>query len=107
MSMLMLGFLGLSAMPIADGKVDFDDDQTAKLADELTPESLQTLIDAFNKDLAENDGVKSINSQIEGLLAEMRDAEEEGANAKDEGGDPPGDSATAADKDIMPQLMLI
>ncbi len=75
MAVLITGLLGISALPITEGKVEFDEDQTATLREELSEETLQQLLESFNKELEANSEVKQINSQIEELMAEMNAAE--------------------------------
>ncbi len=67
---MVMTYLGLAEMPIADGKVSLDDAQSAKLKDHLTEATVNSLIDAFNKDLAEEKNAVDIKASIEALLAE-------------------------------------
>jgi hypothetical protein len=67
---MVLTFLGLSEMPIADGKVSLDAAQSAKLKDHLTEATVNSLIEAFNKDLADEKNAGDIKASIEALLAE-------------------------------------
>jgi hypothetical protein len=103
MSLLIIGYLGISALPIQDGKVKFKDDQKAKLEEEITPESLQTLIDAFNKELSENSGVKQINSEIENLLIQMN--EDNGTQAPPK--TPPKPSSADIDKTAIENIQKL
>lgn len=67
---MVMTFLGIAEMPIADGKVSLDDAQSAKLNEHLTEATVNSLIDAFNKDLAEEKNALDIKASIEALLAE-------------------------------------
>ncbi|MFY0481452.1 hypothetical protein ACI6PS_02505 [Flavobacterium sp. PLA-1-15] len=86
---MVMTFLGLSEMPIADGKVSLDDAQSTKLKDHLTEATATKLIEAFNKDLAEETTAGEIKASIEALLAETDISAEELdqilADAKKEG----------------------
>lgn len=67
---MIMGFLGIKEIPIADGKVNFEEDQAKSLKEELTEKTFNDLIEAFNKDLAEEDKAKQIKAGIEDLLKE-------------------------------------
>ncbi len=67
---MIMGFLGIKEIPIADGKVNFEEDQAKSLKEELSEKTFNDLIEAFNKDLAEEDKAKQIKAGIEGLLKE-------------------------------------
>ena len=77
---MFIAFLGIKEIPIADGKVAFSEDQTKKLKEGLTEETLLKAIDAFNKDIAANEKVKSIEKEIKGILSAIDLPEEEAAN---------------------------
>ncbi len=66
----IMAFLGLTEIPIADGKVAFDDAASTKLKDHFTEATFNTLIEAFNKDLAESEKAGEIQASINKLLAE-------------------------------------
>lgn len=67
---IIKGFLGIKEIPIADGKVNFDDDQAKSLKEQLSEKTFNSLIEAFNKDLAEEETAKNIRAGIEDLLKE-------------------------------------
>lgn len=67
---LVTSFLGAKDIPIVEGKVKFDDDQTAKLKGEFSQESLDALLKAFNEEIAANGEVQGIKAQIDALLKE-------------------------------------
>lgn len=79
---MLTDFLKIKEIPIVDGQVAFSDDQTAKLKEELSEKTLTELIEAFNKEIAENSDVKSINKEIEAILAAMKTPEEDAAASK-------------------------
>ena len=81
-ALMVLAYLKISEMPLVDGKVAFSDDQTAKLTEDLSEEVLTQLIDAFNKEIEENGEVKSINKEIQDILAKMDTPEEDAANTE-------------------------
>ncbi len=72
----IMSFLGTKEIPIADGKVNFIDDQQTKLKEELTEKTFNSLIEAFNKDLAENKETESIRASVEDLLKETEISQE-------------------------------
>ncbi|WP_341221058.1 hypothetical protein [Polaribacter atrinae] len=80
MASSFLVMLNLKEIPIADGKVNFSDEQTKLLEAELTPEMLEKAINAFNTDIAENSKVKGISDEIKQMLAAMETPEEAAAN---------------------------
>lgn len=67
---MIMGFLGIKEIPIADGKVNFEEDQAKTLKEELSEKTFNDLIEAFNKDLAEDDKAEKIKAGIEDLLKE-------------------------------------
>jgi hypothetical protein len=79
-----LVMLKLKEIPIADGKVNFSDEQTKLLEDELTPEMLEKAINAFNTDIAANTKVAGISNEIKQMLAAMETPEEAAAKAAKE-----------------------
>ena len=98
-----LVMLNLKEIPIADGKVNFSDEQAKLLQDELTPEMYQKAIDAFNKDIAENSKVKGISDEIKQMLAAMETPAEAAANkAKEKDPD-----ASENEQDVDVQLVAL
>lgn len=75
-AVFMMSFLGIKEIPIADGKVNLQDDQQTKLKEELTEKTFNSLIEAFNKDLAENKETESIRASVEDLLKETEISQE-------------------------------
>lgn len=67
---MVTSFLGIAKVPIAEGKVSFDDEQKQKLVGAISQESLDDLIKAFNDELAANADVKDFKAKITQLLAE-------------------------------------
>lgn len=63
--------LGLTDAPIVDGKVEFDEQATAKLKETLTEKTMNDLIDAFNKDLKESSQVDDIRASVETILKDL------------------------------------
>lgn len=81
---MVVAFLNIKEIPIADGKVAFDDDQRAKLEKELTPEMVNQLVEAFNKEIEENSQVKSISAEIKKILEASNTSQEDAANSAKE-----------------------
>lgn len=76
---VVMKFLGISKIPTEDGKVKFSEDQEEKLKEELSEETLQKTVDAFNREIENDPKIKGINKQITELLQEIDDEETTGA----------------------------
>lgn len=76
-SAAVMKFLGITEMPIAEGKVNFEDAQSEKLKVQLTEKTFNALIEAFNKDLGEDAEAQTMKASIEDLLAETDISAEE------------------------------
>ncbi|MEI6865801.1 hypothetical protein [Flavicella sp.] len=80
-SAMVMTFLGIKSMPVVDGKIAFDEDQSSKLKEELTEEKLTQLVDAFNSEIAENSQIKGINKEITEILKGLSTEDRTGANS--------------------------
>jgi vacuolar-type H+-ATPase subunit E/Vma4 len=63
--------LALTDAPIVDGKVEFDEQATAKLKETLSEKTMNDLIEAFNKDLKETAQVDDIKASVETILKDL------------------------------------
>ncbi|MGJ8760376.1 MAG: hypothetical protein ACSHXA_07500 [Polaribacter sp.] len=100
MASSFLVMLNLKEIPIADGKVNFSEEQTKLLEKELTPEMLEKAINAFNTDIAENSKVKGISNEIKQMLAAMETPEEAAANKAKQKDPDASDAAPNVDADL-------
>ena len=80
MATMAMSFLGIQKIPVVEGKVQFDDEQSTKLSAALTQESLDAMLKAFNDEIAANDEVKDIKTKIDALLKEVGVTAEEVAD---------------------------
>lgn len=78
---MVTAFLAIDKIPIVEGKVGFSDDQEKKLKAQLSQESLDDLIKAFNQEIAANEDVQNFQAQISQLLAENNATVEDVATA--------------------------
>jgi len=76
----LVGFLNIKEIPIADGKVNFTEEQLKQLNEGYTPEMMQKTIDAINKEIAENPQIEKAQEQLRVLLQDYQTAEQEAAN---------------------------
>jgi hypothetical protein len=81
MATMAMTFLGIQKIPIVEGKVQFDDEQSTKLSAALTQESLDSMLKAFNDEIGANAEVKGLKAEIDALLKEVGVTAEEVADA--------------------------
>jgi hypothetical protein len=105
-AMMMVSYLGIKEIPIADGKVAFSDDQMERLKEGLTEETLLKAIAAFNEEIAQNNQVKSIEKEIQALLVEADASGAEAANTEKQKV-PEENAAANDDKDAKANLALL
>lgn len=67
----IMTYLGIKEIPIADGKINFEEGQQEKLKEELSEEVFSEIVEAFNQDLASEKINGSIKQSLEEILKEL------------------------------------
>lgn len=68
----LMSYLGIKEIPVAEGKVNFKDDQHAQIKKILGDEKAQDVIDAMNKELADVSQANADNKELQAREAELK-----------------------------------
>ncbi|MCH8490022.1 MAG: hypothetical protein LAT81_08855 [Oceanicaulis sp.] len=107
--MMVLAFLGLSALPVKDGKIDLSEEQTTALND-LKDGFAEAFIQKANEELDAQAELNDARTQLQNLLAEADDADlfaEDGGGDEDEDEQGDGNGGASASSNPKPDLMKL